>query len=210
MRYITATLIVATALWGQSAVAADAANGRQLATEKGCIACHGADGNSPAEIWPKIAGQNAKYLARQLRAFRANDLVAGGRVSSDVVMANSVKDLTDAQIADLAAYFASQQVNTGQADPALVDFGYQIYRGGDKNRNIPSCMGCHGPTGAGNPASGYPSLAGQWAAYTRAQLQNFKGETRRNDLNRMMRDIASRMYPEEIEAVASYIQGLHD
>ena len=71
-------------------------------------------------------------------------------------------------------------------------------------------MGCHGPTGAGNPGSGYPSLAGQWAAYTRSQLQNFKGETRRNDLNRMMRDIASRMYPEEIEAVASYIQGLRD
>ena len=186
----------------------DEQNGNRLATEKGCIACHGVDGNSPSSQWPKIAGQGAKYLVKQLTAFRDNDLEKSGRVNAQ--MAGFAKTLSDQDIADLAAYYSAQKGTIGQADPALVELGYHIYRGGDKARGIPSCMGCHGPTGAGNPASGYPSLAGQWADYTQTQLEAFKAETRRNDLNRMMRDIASKMHPEEIKAVANLIQGLHD
>jgi len=187
----------------------DAAKGKTAATEKGCSGCHGADGNSALPQWPKIAGQGEKYLVKQLNAFRTNNLAKAGRV--DPTMAGPAKGLTDAQIQDISAYFASQESKVGEADPKLVELGKKIYRGGDKERGLPSCMGCHGPTGAGNPAIGYPQLSGQWAQYTAKQLNDFKLEKRRNDgESRVMRDITSRMYAEEIKAVASYIQGLHD
>lgn len=101
-------------------------------------------------------------------------------------MADFTKDLSDQNIQDISAYYASQSIGVGEADPKLVKLGNRIYRGGDKTKGLPSCMGCHGPTGAGNPASGYPSLSGQWAQYTESQLLQFKSEQRTNDLNRMM------------------------
>lgn len=210
MRHLIAVLVSTTALIATPVVfaAGDAANGKTVALEKGCAGCHGVDGNSPAPTWPNIAGQGQKYLARQLRAFRDNDVEKSGRANA--VMAGFAQGLTDQQIEDLATYFSTQKSKYGEADQQYLDYGLQIYRGGDKTRGIPSCMGCHGPTGAGNPASGYPALAGQWAAYTESQLNQFKLEERRNDQNRMMRDIASKMYPEDIKAVANVIQGLHD
>lgn len=209
MRHFIAVLVSTTALlMSPLALAGDAENGKKIALEKGCAGCHGVDGNSMNGNWPKLAGQNARYLIKALEIFRGNDLETYGRI--DAVMAGMAKDLTDKQIADLAAYFASQTVKIGEADPELVDLGYHIYRGGDREKGIPSCMGCHGPSGAGNPASGYPSLRGQWSDYTEAQLLHFKGGSRKTDQNRMMRDITSKMYREEIKAVASYIQGLHD
>lgn len=210
MRHLIAIFIAPFLILATPAALAggDSANGKKLALEKGCAGCHGVDGNSAMGQWPKIAGQGAKYLAKQLTAFRDNDLKKSGRV--DPQMAGFAKDLGNQDIQDISAYYASQKVRIGEADPKLVKLGYHIYRGGDKNRGIPSCMGCHGPTGAGNPASGYPQVSGQWAQYTRKQLNDFKSEARRNDTNRIMRDITSKMYPEEIEAVSSYIQGLHD
>jgi len=211
MRYLIS--IIAASLFIVAAPVAiaggDAAKGKAVATEKGCTGCHGGDGNSALPQWPKIAGQGEKYLAKQLMEFRSNDLAKAGRM--DATMAGAAKGLSDAEIQDIAAYFASQQVRIGEADPALVELGQKIYRGGDKSRGLPSCMGCHGPSGAGNTASGYPRLSGQWAQYTEKQLKDFKLEKRRNDGDgRVMRDITSKMYAEEIEAVASYIQGLHD
>ena len=210
MRHLIAVLISTTALiFTPLAVAGgDAANGKTVALEKGCAGCHGVDGNSPAPTWPNIAGQGEKYLVKQLRAFRDNNLEKSGRV--DPTMAGFAAGLSDQEIDDLSAYFASQKAKSGESDKEFVELGLQLYRGGDKTRGIPSCMGCHGPTGAGNPASGYPALSGQWASYTETQLNNFKLENRRNDQNRMMRDIASKMYPEDIKAVANVIQGLHD
>jgi cytochrome c553 len=131
-----------------------------------------------------------------------------GRV--DPVMAGIAITLNDEQIDNLAAYYASQKPSPGESAAENIKLGLQIYRGGDKTRGVASCMGCHGPTGAGNPASGYPQLAGQWAAYTEKQLLNFKSELRTNDQNRMMQDIASKLTREEIKAVANVIQGLHD
>jgi cytochrome c553 len=210
MRHLIAVLISTTALLTSPLVysSGDAANGKNVALQKGCAGCHGVDGNSPTNTWPKIAGQGEKYLAKQLKAFRDNDVNTSGRANE--VMFGFAKTLTDQEIADLAAYFSSQEPKLSEASTDKVDHGLQIYRGGDKTRGIPSCMGCHGPTGAGNPASGYPRLAGQWAAYTETQLNQFKLEERRNDDNRMMRDIASKMYPEDIKAVSNVIQGLHD
>ena len=210
MRHLIAVLVSTTALLTSpiALAAGDAANGKNVALAKGCAGCHGVDGNSPAPTWPNIAGQGEKYLVNQLMAFRDNDVNKSGRANA--VMYGFAKDLSDQEIADISAYFASQKAKTGEAQPDNVDHGLQLYRGGDKTRGIPSCMGCHGPTGAGNPASGYPRLAGQWATYTEAQLNQFKLEERRNDQNRMMRDIASKMYPEDIKAVSNVIQGLHD
>ncbi len=210
MRHLIAVLVSTTALLMSplALAAGDADNGKKIALEKGCAGCHGVDGNSPAPTFPKIAGQGEKYLVKQLRAFRDNDIEKLGRPNAQ--MAAFAAGLSDKDIDDISAFFATQKAKIGEANPDTVKLGYQIYRGGDKNRGIPSCMGCHGPTGAGNPASGYPALGGQWAAYTEAQLKLFKSEDRRTDANRMMRDIATKMTPEEIAAVANAIQGLHD
>ena len=209
MRHLIAVLVSTTIfIISPLAAAGDINAGKEIAVSKGCAGCHGIDGNSVNANWPKLAGQNAKYLAKMLRVFRSNDSETYGRINP--IMAGTAKDLTDEDIANLAAYFASQKAKTGEADPELVDLGYHIYRGGDKDKGIPSCMGCHGPTGAGNPASSYPALAGQWAIYTEAQLLYFKSDSRRTDPNQMMRNITSKMNREEIKAVASYIQGLYD
>jgi cytochrome c553 len=210
MRHFIAVLVSTTALFTTTLAlaAGDAENGKKIALEKGCAGCHGVDGNSPAPTWPKIAGQGEKYLVKQLMAFRDNNVETSGRANA--VMYGFAQNLTDQEIHDLSAYFAGQTLKFGEASAENVDHGLQLYRGGDKTRGIPSCMGCHGPTGAGNPASGYPRLAGQWAAYTESQLNQFKLEERRNDQNRMMRDIVSKMYPEDIKAVSNVIQGLHD
>ncbi len=209
MRHFITILVCAVSLFlSLPAVAGNAEAGKKTALGKGCAGCHGVDGNSINPQWPKLAGQNAHYLAKSLKIFRGNDSETYGRI--DPIMVGIAKMLSDEDIANLAAYFATQKMQTGEADPELVTLGYNIYRGGDKAKSIPSCMGCHGPTGAGNPASGYPALAGQWAAYTEAQLLHFKSEERRTDRNQMMRDITSKMNREEIKAVASYIQGLYD
>lgn len=209
MRHLIAALVCAV-IWVLSPLAAagDVEAGKKTALAKGCAGCHGVDGNSINSQWPKLAGQNANYLAKTLEIFRGNDSATYGRINA--IMVGVAKTLSDEDIANLASYFTSQKMKTGEADPELVKLGYHIYRGGDKAKGIPSCMGCHGPTGAGNPASGYPALAGQWAAYTETQLLYFKSEERRTDRNQMMRDITSKMNREEIKAVASYIQGLYD
>ena len=210
MRHMIAGLISAAIVFATPNLfaAGDIANGKSTALGQACAGCHGVDGNSPAASWPKIAGQGEKYIVKQLRAFRDNDMAKSGRI--DPTMAGFTKNLSDQQIDDLAAYFASQTPKIGESNADQVKLGLQIYRGGDKTRGIPSCMGCHGPTGAGNPASGYPQLTGQWATYTESQLLKFKSEERTNDLNKMMQDITSKMTRAEIKVVSDVIQGLHD
>ena len=210
MRHLIAVLISTTALITAPVALAsgDAAKGKTTSMEKACVGCHGVDGNSPAPTWPKIAGQGEAYMVKQLHAFRDNDVKKSGRV--DPIMAGIAATLNDEQINNLAAYYSSQKSSPSESVAEDIKLGLQIYRGGDRTRGVPSCMGCHGPTGAGNPASGYPQLAGQWAAYTEKQLLNFKSELRTNDQNKMMQDITSKLTREEIKAVANVIQGLHD
>lgn len=124
-------------------------------------------------------------------------------------MSPMAANLSDDDIADLAAYYAGQTAKTGAADPAHVSEGGRIYRAGNAAKALPACMACHGPTGAGNPAAAYPALGGQHAAYTAAQLKAFKAEHRANDTGAVMRTISSKMTKADIDAVASYIQGLH-
>lgn len=170
-----------------------------------CAACHGMDGNSVNPIWPSLAGQHEAYLDRQIKLFRDGQ-------RENAMMAPMVASLSDQDVADLAAYFAAQKLKLKAANPDSVELGRKIYQGGDKERNIPACMSCHGPTGQGNPLSGYPVLANQHAAYTVIQLKAYKtGKSMvdKDDVNgQIMADVARYMTEEEIDAVASYVQGL--
>lgn len=168
-----------------------------------CGACHGADGNSMNPQWPSLAGQNASYLERQLKAFKSSD-------RQNPLMGPQAMALSDQDIADLAAYFSGQDIKGGTANPELAPAGERLYRGGNLEANIAACAACHGPTGAGNPAASYPALAGQHADYTIAQLKAYREGSRKTDsaMNQMMRGVAARMTDAEMAAVASYIQGL--
>lgn len=176
-----------------------------------CTACHGVNGNSANPEWPTLAGQSARYIEEQLRLFRA-----GHR--NNAVMYPLAMALTDEDIADLAAYFSTQTPTGLEADPATYKAGQALYRGGDRTRNIPSCSSCHGPVGLGNPASGFPALRAQHAAYTLKQLLDYANDQRYVDLatgtptksrnGHMMSAIAKRLTEDDKKALASYIQGL--
>lgn len=180
--------------------AGDAAAGKQKSAT--CVACHGADGNSANGEWPKLAGQNVKYLVKQLHEFKAGD-------RANPIMSGMAAPLSDQDMADLAAYFSSQKVTPGEADPQMVEAGQALYKGGNLASGVSACMACHGPTGAGVPEAGFPSIAGQHAQYTETQLKAFRSMQRANDPGQMMRNIAMKMTDAEMKAVASYIQGLH-
>lgn len=177
----------------------DTAAGKQKAAR--CAACHGADGNSPSPQWPKLAGQHASYTAHQLQLFQSG-------VRQNAAMAGMVAGLSEHDRLDLAAYFESQSIQPGAADEALVDLGRRIYRGGDSERAVPACSACHGPRGQGNPGPPYPSLAGQHAQYVAQRLRAY-AEGADYAAAQPMVDIAGRLTDKQIEAVASYVQGLH-
>ena len=167
-----------------------------------CAACHGADGNSLNPEWPSLAGQHARYLVSQIEAFKS-----GNRANP--LMNPIAAGLSAQDAADLGAYFASLSVKGGTTDPALVRAGQRLYRGGNLAKGVSACIACHGPDGRGNPAGGIPAIAGQHAAYTAAQLKAYASGERKSDPNQIMRNIASLMSADEMNAVASFIQGLH-
>ncbi|MFO7604379.1 MAG: c-type cytochrome [Gammaproteobacteria bacterium] len=188
------------ALAGSAFAAGDVKAGKAKA--KACFDCHGVNGVSTNPLWPKLAGQHAKYTVKQLDDFKTG-------LRKDPVMSTQVAALSDQDMADLGAFFAAQQVSLGGADETLVEAGKKIYHGGIKDKKVAACMGCHGPAGNGNPPAGFPALNGQYAAYVSKTMQDFRSGARSNDPNKMMRDIASRMSDADIKAVAAYIQGLH-
>ncbi len=191
------------------AAVGDAAAGKEKSAA--CAACHSADGNSTNPEWPKLAGQHAGYTVKQLQEFKtgATDPEAEKGVRINATMNGMVAALKDQDMEDLAAYFAAQKGTLGEAAPDLVELGEAIYRGGNMETGVSACMACHGPSGAGNSAANFPTLSGQHAKYTEIQLKAFRSHQRANDSSQMMRDIAAKMSDKEIEAVASYIQGLH-
>jgi len=181
--------------------AGDISRGEDLSEP--CAACHGADGNSTNPEWPNIAGQGERYLYEQLRAYQTGD-------RENAVMAGQVEDLDDQDMRDLAAYYASLEPGVaGGVDPDLKDAGESIYRGGIPDKGVAACTACHGPAGGGMPGAGYPQVGGQHAQYTAEQLRKYRAGERDTDRNRMMRDVAERLSDEEIQAVSSYISGLH-
>lgn len=203
MNKLIVSLLLTLGITGVAHAAGDATAGQAKAAV--CGACHGPDGNSPAPNFPKLAGQGERYLAKQMR-----EIKDGKRVVLEMtgLLANS----SDQDIADIAAYFASQKGSVGTADPKLVARGEKLFRGGDLDKGLPACTGCHSPNGAGNAAAGFPHLSGQHAAYIAKQLTDFRKEDagRANDGDAMtMRTIARKLSDEDIAAISSYIQGLH-
>ena len=168
-----------------------------------CAACHGADGNSANPDWPNLAGQHAGYISKQLADFKA------GEQRKDPVMSGQAANLSPQDMADLGAYFATLTPAGGFVSKERLPLGERIYRGGNRESNVPACIACHGPNGAGDPMAGFPALSGQRAAYTARQLMAFRSAARANDRDRTMRTASRWLSDEEIQALAEYVSGLH-
>jgi cytochrome c553 len=185
---------------------ADAAAGKAIASQV-CAACHGADGNSTISVNPKLAGQHPEYIYKQLSNFKSKDGKPAERVNP--IMGGMAAGLSDADMRNVAAYYASQTQTpaTAKGSRESIELGQKIWRGGDQSKGLPACSGCHGPAGAGLPAM-YPRVGGQHADYTEAQLKTFRVGERANDPAKMMRMIAVKLTDAEIKAVSDYIAGL--
>ena len=191
------------------AIAGDATAGKALTTA--CAACHGADGNSMAPTFPKLAGLGEKYVLKQLE-----DIKSGARVVPE--MTGQLASLSQTDLENIAAYYSSKTMclSGSKDDKELLELGAKIYRAGNKDVGVPACIGCHSPTGAGNAPAGFPKLGGQHADYIAKQLRDFRAgaeytdKGRHNDGDsRTMRGGVARMSDREIDAVANYIAGLH-
>ncbi|MBK1691707.1 c-type cytochrome [Ectothiorhodospira mobilis] len=196
-----ATLAASLSASLHAAEPGDPERGRALSSP--CVACHQTDGNSVNPEWPKIAGKHEDYLFKQLMDYK------WGR-RSHPLMNPQVADLTEQNMRDLAAYFASQETAPGRpsADDQTLALGKKIYFGGNLQTGVAACVACHGPNGRGNPAALFPSVAAQHATYNLDQLHQFRDEVRHNDPSRMMRDVAGRMSEEEMQAVTQYMESL--
>lgn len=210
---LLANLLLTTALAAGSVTGVQAAGDAEAGKNKSttCVACHGADGNSSVPNFPKLAGQSANYIVKQLQ-----DMKSGARTVPE--MAAFLPGLNDQDIQDLAAYYSEQTIQPGSADPKLVELGQKVYRAGNPENGVTACAACHGATGKGMPSAGYPALAGQHAAYIEKQLKAFRaagredheGARRENDgETKMMRSTAARLTDDEISALSSYINGLY-
>ncbi len=195
------SLLLIPALASTAALAAgDAERGKAKSAQ--CIACHGADGNSVNPQWPKIAGQSTQYLYKQLQMFKEKQRV-------NPLMNPQVASLSEQDMHDLAAYFESQTPTPGATDEQLLELGEAIYRGGNREEGVPACISCHGPKGSGNPAAVFPRLSYQHAAYVAQRLYNYRDGKEVYPGSEVMSDVVKRLSDEEIEAVSSYVQGLH-
>jgi cytochrome c553 len=196
------------ALSAPASAAGDAAAGK---TKMGaCSGCHGADGNSLAATTPKLAGQMPEYLVKQMR-----DFAAGRRVNCKGFAGDGAAR-SDADIADLAAYFMAQPITPDAADATRLAVGEQIYSKGRKTpRFVPACVGCHGLQGAGKrdwnmimsspPAVLPSSIGGQHPAYVAEEIRAFHDGRRSNDMAAVMRKLAVNLTDDEIDAVAAYV-----
>lgn len=183
-----------------------------------CVACHGLDGNgTDPTLYPRLSGHPERYVARQLALFKS-----GERPSA--IMQPYAAPLSAQDMRDLGAYFATQKAGAGIADDTVIasgpnanmkfyEVGEKLFRSGDAARGIPACMACHGPSGAGNPGPAYPHVGGQQAWYVARRLQEYRAGTtteREPALFNVMAQVAKPLSDEEIQSLASYLQGLHD
>lgn len=181
----------------------DPAKGQQIA-QGVCAACHAADGNSVIPANPKLNGQHAEYIVKQLIDYTKPPTAKDARVNA--IMTGFAAALSADDKRHVAAWFAAQKPMTGKAaNKDTLPIGQRIYRAGIPEKQVPACAGCHSPNGAGIPTI-YPRVGGQHAEYTEAQLKAFRDGTRRNNL--AMSQIASRMSDAEMKAVADFIAGL--
>jgi cytochrome c553 len=180
-----------------------------------CAACHGADGNSADAQYPRLAGQHERYIARQLHLFKTGE-------RENPIMAPMAASLSAQDMRDIGAYFATQKGAAGVADESPVpaggphagekfwQVGERVFRAGNAKAGVPACLACHGPVGRGNPGPAYPNVGGQHAAYTTARMNYFRaGSDKAKATSPAMVDIAARLTDEEIQGLATYVEGLH-
>ncbi|MET0382911.1 MAG: c-type cytochrome [Burkholderiaceae bacterium] len=178
----------------------DLAKGAAISTQV-CVACHTSDGSRGIPTNPILQGQHADYLVKQLAEFKA-----GKR--DNAIMKPMASALSDEDMRNVAAFYESKQAKPGRSkNPATVDLGMKIWRGGIAEKSVPACAGCHGPTGAGVPAQ-YPRMGGQHAEYVSAQLTLMRSGKRAN--SPQMTTIAARLSDAEIAAVSDYAEGLNN
>ncbi len=201
-KLILAGLVAVSSLtMAGSVLAGDAVAGK--AKSAACGGCHGFDGNSPIPMYPKLAGQNEAYITKQVKDFKADSS------RKNEIMKGMVAALSDADAADIGAYFQAQSVSAAATfDESKIAAGREIYKGGNMQTGIPACQACHGPKGSGTAGIGYPQLGGQYVDYTLAQLKAFKNGSRTNDDKELMRSIVAKMSDEDMVAVANYIASL--
>ncbi|MDZ7791777.1 MAG: c-type cytochrome [Xanthomonadales bacterium] len=170
-----------------------------------CAACHGADGNSQNTIWPKLAGQHEDYATRQ-------SIMVREQQREVPAMYPVVAGISDQDLADISAYYEQQSLEPGVADEELVEQGESVYQSGNAESGVPACAACHGPSGSGIPGAHYPRLGGQHADYTANRLKDYRNGVINGEddpYSKIMAAVAENMTDEEIEAVSSYIEGLH-
>ena len=186
------------------ALTGDAESGKNKSAM--CAGCHGADGNSLAAIYPKLAGQSAAYIAKQLADFKKGMTSGGTEGRVDPVMGGMSMALSPQDMADLAAYYSNQVITINESEPSVL--GKKIFEGGYSELAITACAACHGITGKGMPKAGFPALASQNEAYIKSQMMKFRDGTRANDKSSMMRNIAINLEDEQINALAKYIASM--
>ena len=167
-----------------------------------CAACHNADGNSSSDLFPKIAGQHAPYIVKQLQEFKSGE-------REDAIMAGMAAGLSEQDMEDLAAYFASQTTTPETVSAEVAEKAKKFYMGGDMKRAIPGCTACHGPRGNGLELANFPKISGQHPAYIKLQLEKFRNGTRHNDPSGMMGDVSGKLSDSDIELLSQYISALH-
>jgi cytochrome c553 len=173
----------------------DAETGKQLVSA--CSACHGADGNSLAGIWPSLAGQNYKYLLKQLRLVKS-----GGR--EIVEMTGQLDNLSDQDLKDISAFYSVQNNVIGQVEKDKLELGRKLYYSGNLEKGVPACTACHSPRGLGNAPAAYPLLSGQQPDYVTKALKDYRsGERSNEDPSKIMIAIAYKLDDNEIEALSS-------
>ena len=197
--------VLSSALGSQAYAAGDAAAGK--AQSMVCASCHGQDGATAIDpSYPQLAGQNERYLARQLNMFQSGERDVA--LMTAQLIGKSEQDLDD-----LAAYYASLPAKIGEAvgSDADVELAKRIYKGGIAKKGVAACSSCHGPGGAGNAQAGFPRISGQSAAYTAAQLIAYREGERRSDeeYGGMMRGVSRGLSDREIVVLSDYISGLN-
>ncbi|NVD08098.1 cytochrome c4 [Vibrio sp. JPW-9-11-11] len=197
------SLLASCSVWAQGSIEAGKAKSQT------CVACHGADGNSQLAMYPKIAGQHAKYIEKQLNDFKLGMASNGKQGRYDPVMSGMAMPLSEQDMKDLAAYYASLPISGNSTPENVVEQGKALYTAGDAERGLAACIACHGPRGNGTELSGFPKISGQHADYIKAQLEKFRSSTRENDMNAMMRDVAKKLTDEDIDTLSKYVGGLH-
>ena len=168
-----------------------------------CIACHGEDGNSVVGLWPSLAGQNTNYLKKQLRLIQSGERPIP-------VMNRQLDGYDDQDLEDMAAYYASKKNKIGEASADLVEQGFKLYYAGSLEKGIPACTACHSPRGRGNSPAGYPLLSGQKTEYISKTLKDYRlGDRQDSEQSEIMVSIAYKLDDKEIDALASFINGLY-